>query len=851
MTPSPTRLRPSHSSLTVASQRGASMGFVVVVVALLVGLVALGVYLVRLDGIVRERFEGKRWDIPAKVYARPLELYLAADVGLNDVTQELKLLNYRRAEHYKNSGTYTLQNNELYIHTRGFDFGESNEPERVIAIRFNDNQNNIAAIRTTQLSTNGILRLEPLLIGGIYPQHNEDRVLIKLSGVPQPLIDALIATEDRNFYQHYGVSIRGLARAVISNITGGKRQGGSTLTQQLVKNFYLTPERTYKRKANEALMAVLLELHYTKNEILEAYLNEVNLGQNGNYSVNGYGLAAQFYFGVPLNELNVAQQAFLVGLVNGPSYYNPWKNPDRALARRNVVLNNMRLTGKLTDREYQKEVKRPLGILKTPGLSAVRFPDFMDIVRRQLRQDYAENDLTNQGLRIFTTLDPLAQTRIQTSVDNSIARLVAQNPRRLTGLQGAVIISHPENGEIVAAIGSTSNFTGFNRILDAKRQVGSLLKPVIYMQALQSGHYHWASQIDDTAIEIKGSGIRSWSPKNYRGGEHGTTDLRMALAHSYNLAAVRLGWEAGLPTFVNNLRRLGVTSDIPPYPSILLGAVNLSPMEVLSIYQNFATGGFYYPIRSIRSVVDSRGQPLIRNSQSLQPQVSIEPGTAYLVNYGLQNVVANGTGQAASAAFPQLKLAGKSGTTNDERDSWFAGYSGNYLAVVWLGQDNNRAIGLTGSSGALPVWINAMRQLRNIPNSIAQPGNVQWQWIDSKQNLLSAERCSGAVYIPMLVYSVPRQATACGLPYYQVQQSANDYGDHAAGDTNFGGSHVDNTPSDRAPPPDASSTPSQTPTYRDYRPPQSPVIEEAPNPSDSASPNALPTKVIAGGSFRQ
>lgn len=757
-------------------QRGIGFIAFIILILLLLGFIALGIYLIRLDNIVRDRFDGQRWDIPAKVFARPMELYAQADVTKKDILDELKLLGYKPAQDYNKSGTYLDKGAQVFIHTRGFDFGDSNEPERVIEINLVNNL--ISNIRTTQPSNSGIIRLEPMLIGGIYPQHNEDRVLVKIDNVPRPLIDALIATEDRNFYQHHGVSVRGTARAVLTNVTGGKRQGGSTLTQQLVKNFYLTPERTYKRKVNEAFMALLVEFHYDKNEILEAYLNEVNLGQNGNYSINGYGLAAQFYFGQPLRELNTSQLAFLVGLVNGPSYYNPWKNPERAKERRDLVLHNMLVTGKLTQQQYETETARPLGISKKPAITAVRFPDFMDVVRRQLREEYQENDLTNQGLRIFTTLDPLAQTRIQTAFERSVANLVKTSPNRLKDLQGAVVVSHPENGELVAVVGSTGEFTGFNRALDAKRQVGSLLKPVIYMQALQTGRYNWASLINDTTMVVKRPGVSDWTPKNYSGREYGAVSMQTALANSYNLSAVRLGQEAGLPTFINNLKKLGVTQEIENYPSILLGAVNLSPMDVLGIYQNFATGGFKYPTRTIRSVVDADGKLLQR--YGLNVQNTIDSSTAYLLNYGLQQVMSAGTGQSAYNTLSQdLNLAGKSGTTNDARDSWFAGYSGNYLSVVWLGEDKNKPIGLTGSSGALPVWVNVMKQLKNTANEMMQPDEVLWQWVDPQENLLSAPHCPGSLHIPMLRNTIPRQATGCGLSYYEVedpyyQDSATD-----------------------------------------------------------------------------
>lgn len=740
------------------------LGFIALIFSVLVisAFVAFSIYLIRLDNIVRDKFEGQRWDIPAKVFARPMEIYVNAPVSQQDLQEELKLLGYKSAESYTKSGSYVTSGNTLYVHTRGFDFGDRVEPEQILKVSFNGEQ--INDVSATKPSTSGIARLEPLLIGGIYPQHNEDRVLIKLNKVPKSLIEALIATEDRNFYHHHGVSPRGIARAVVSNITGGKRQGGSTLTQQLVKNFYLSPERTLKRKVNEAFMAMLIELHYDKDEILEAYLNEVNLGQNGNYSINGYGLASQFYFGLPLRELNISQQAFLVGLVQGPSLYNPWRNSETAKRRRDIVLNNMLVMGYLTQEQYETEKARPLNVITKPTLGPARFPDFLDIVRRQLRTEYQEGDITNQGLRIFTTLDPLAQTRIQQSFKNTVANLSRSNPKRLKDLQGAVLVTHPENGELVAAVGSTQDFTGFNRALDAKRQVGSLLKPVIYLTAIESNRYHWGSPIEDSELSIKTDG-KTWTPKNYSGRPHGVVPMSQALANSYNLSAVRLAQEFGMSTFINHLKKFGVTSDIPSYPSIYLGAVDMSPMEVMSLYGNFATGGFKYPVKAIRSVVDANGRLVDRYGLTVQP--TIDPAYAYILNNGLQQVMSSGTGQSAYSTLPRnLGLAGKSGTTNDTRDSWFAGYSGNYLAVVWLGLDDNKITGLTGSSGALPVWTSVMKQLRQKPVNLHQPGEVQWQWVDRATGHLSAQGCEGAMYIPLTRHSMPNQATACGASHY-------------------------------------------------------------------------------------
>ena len=751
------------------SERGIGI-FALIFCIIIIGLfVAFSIYLIRMDNIVRDKFEGNRWDIPAKVFARPLEIYSNAPVNQADMLQELSFLGYKNSDNYTKTGQYTVSGNEVYVHTRGFDFGDSAEPEQILKVTFNNET--ISEVSATKPSSTGIARLEPMLIGGIYPQHNEDRVLIKLNKVPKTLVQALIATEDRNFYSHHGISIRGTARALVSNITGGKRQGGSTLTQQLVKNFYLSPERTIKRKVNEAFMAMLIELHYDKDEILEAYLNEVHLGQNGNYSINGYGLASQFYFGLPLRELSIAQQAYLVGLVQGPTLYNPWRNPEGALKRRNIVLNNMLVMGYLSEEQYEKEIARPLNVIDKPTLGPSRFPDFLDVVRRQLRSEYQESDLTNQGLKIFTTLDPVAQTKVQNAFKDSVNRLIKGNPKRLADLQGAVVMTSPENGELVAVVGSTQQFTGFNRALDARRQVGSLLKPVIYLNALESGRYNWATQISDTAISIPSNG-KNWTPKNYGGKEHGEVPLVQALENSYNLSAVRLGQEFGVSAFRNQLMRFGIDSKyLPDYPSSFLGAVDLTPLEVVGIYNNFATGGFKYPLKAIRTVVDANNKVLDR--YSLTVQQTINPSSAYMLNYGLQQVMNSGTGRAAYGSLPSsLKLAGKSGTTNDSRDSWFAGYSGNYAAVVWLGLDDNAITGLTGSSGALPVWTNVMKQVRQKPVNLRQPDNIQWVWADRYTGFLSAPGCAGAMNIPVLSNKIPGQATECGAPYYLGEPSS-------------------------------------------------------------------------------
>ncbi len=750
-------------------QRGAVFSTILLIV-IIVAMVLLTLYLIKLDRTITSKFEGKRWDIPAKVYSQPLELYQGATVDNNAIKTWLELLNYRSNKAYDSTGTYHKSGNTYFIHTRGFTYSANDvEAEQVIKMTIANNK--IASVQSTVPAENGIIRLEPVSIGGIYPDSNEDRQVVSLDEVPQPLIDALIATEDRGFYEHKGVSIRGIARAVLNNFSGGSMQGGSTITQQLIKNFYLNSDRTLKRKANEAMMAVLLELHYSKDEILQTYLNEIYLGQNGNRSINGFGLAAKFYFNQPLNELRLDQQALLVGMAKGPSIYNPRRHPNDSKARRDTVLANMLAVGSINQEQFDSAIEQPLDIADKPVEGKSQFPDFLDIVKRELNEVYYPDDLKNEGLIIISTLDPIAQLAADKAIDKKLGEL-RRGSSKAKNLEGALVSANPETGELVAVVGSGSEFTGFNRAVDAKRQVGSLLKPIIYMTALESGRYNLASPVDDSPVTVNLGDGSQWNPKNYNNRDHGYVPLTTALAQSYNQSAVRLGMEFGVDTFARQLQRLGVQEKIPTYPSALLGSVNLSPMDMLGVYQVFATGGFRTPIHSIRTVIDDRGRILQRTG--LNTQRSIPPQTNYLTNYALQQVVKTGTAKRAQSLGSSLNLAGKTGTTNDYRDAWFAGYSGNYVSVVWVGRDDNKPIGLSGGTGALPVWIDYMSRLKLTPVAQAEPEGIEWLWLENNSGKLSNERCADARYLPVLSAYLPEEASSCALSLYQQERFGID-----------------------------------------------------------------------------
>ena len=752
---------------TLPSQQRGMVFSSILLLVVIAGMVLLALYLIKLDRTITTKFEGKRWDIPAKVYSQPLELYQGANVDKETMKTWLELLNYRSDKAYDRTGTYYKSGNNYFIHTRGFTYS-ANDVDKEQVIKMTIAGNKIESVQSTIPAKTGIIRLEPVNIGGIYPDSNEDRLVVSLDQVPQPLIDALIATEDRGFYEHKGVSIRGIARAVINNFSGGARQGGSTITQQLIKNFYLNSDRTMKRKANEALMAVLLELHYSKDEILQAYLNEIYLGQNGKRSINGFGLASQFYFDKPLNELRLDQQALLVGMAKGPSVYNPRRHPNDSKARRDVVLSNMLAVGSISQEDYDKALKNSLGVVDKPVEGKSQFPDFLDIVKRELNKVYYSDDLKNEGLIIISTMDPIAQLAADKAVERKLGEL-RRSGSKTKDLQGALVSANPETGELVSVVGSGSEFTGFNRAVDAKRQVGSLLKPIIYMTALESGRYNLASSVDDSPITVNLSDGTEWTPKNYDNRDHGFISLTTALSQSYNRSAVRLGMEFGVDTFGKQLKRMGVKENIPPYPSALLGSVNLSPMDMLGVYQVFATGGFRTPIHSIRSVIDDRGSILQRTG--LNTQRSIPPETNFLINYALQDVVKNGTAKRVQSLGSNLNLAGKTGTTNDYRDAWFAGYSGNYVSVVWVGRDDNKPIGLSGGSGALPVWVDYMSRLKLTPVALPEPEGIEWLWLENNSGKLSNERCESARYLPVMSAYLPQEASSCAIGLYQQDRA--------------------------------------------------------------------------------
>ena len=691
--------------------------------------------------------------MPARVYARPLVIepkrYLQAD----DVAYELKLLGYRHGGDWRKPGNYRRQGGQFWITSRGAELSQlAVKPTRFLM--------DVSSGRVSRLSDAGgrplsKVVLEPLPIGSIYPRHREDRVLVQLEEVPVSLREILLLVEDRDFYQHFGLSPKAIARAALANAKAGRTvQGGSTITQQLVKNVFLTRSRSLSRKAVEATMSLLVEAHYSKDKILESYLNEVYLGQEGPRAIHGFALASQHYFNRPLSELAPEQIALLVGMVKGPSYYDPWRHPKRAKERRNVVLSVMAQHDLISAFQLDDFQASGLGLSKSNSMAAV-FPAYLDLVRRQLRRDYSDRDLQTQGMQVLTAFDPIVQRHAEQSMRKVTDNFDAE-------IEGAMVVTAVDRGDVVALVGGRRmRYAGFNRALDAVRQTGSLIKPAVYLAALeQPSSYTLATPISDGPVEVQGYDGSVWQPRNFDRKSHGSVLLHKALARSYNQATARLGMEIGLPAVSDVVKRLGVQRPQQQVPAMLLGAGALAPIEVAQMYQTIAAGGVHRPLRAINEVANHKGELLVRYPS--EPTRVVDASTMHLLHYSMIEVVREGTGKAVYQQLPEdFAVAGKTGSTNDLRDSWFAGFAGDYLAVAWLGRDDNQSTGLTGASGALKVWRSFFASISRQALDLEGPPGVVYHWVNSDDGGLSNRLCDGARYLPFIQGSGPLRDSSC------------------------------------------------------------------------------------------
>ena len=725
----------------------------------LAGLAVVTFYSIYLDQIIAQKFEGQKWHLPAQVFSRSMALYPGAAVSHPQMMAELKLLGYRKVANPRQVGEFSASSTRIELWRRPFLHPEGDQVEQRVMISFDSN--GVSSVtRVSDKRQLAVFHLEPVLLDRIITGDGEDRLFVPTEEMPKSIVQALLLVEDRSFYEHHGVNPFAIARAAFVNISAGRTvQGGSTLTQQLAKNFFLSSERSLLRKVREALMAVIIDFRYSKDEILEAYLNEVYMGQDKSRAVHGMGLASRFYFGRPISELTIAQQAFLVAAIKGPSYYNPWRYPERIQERRDLVLRLLMDAGDLTTAEYKAAVESPLAIRNLNKPAHQKLPSFFALVKQEVNERYGDALLKQSGVKIYTTLDPMAQEAAEIAVTQTLKSLDKSNK----SLQVGMVVTDKYTGGIAAMVGDkTPGFDGFNRAVEIRRPIGSLIKPFVYATALApNSQFTLATPLKDQPITLKSEQGKTWSPQNFDKKFSGQVPLLTALKKSMNVPTVNLGIAVGVDAVATTLAKSGWQEPLNEYPSMLLGAVNGSPLMVAQVYQTLADSGVYRKLTTVTAVLDADKNPL--PVTRLPKEQAISPDTDFLIQYAMQQVVNTGTATRLGNAFPGVGLAGKTGTSNDSRDSWFAGFDERNVAAIWVGRDDNGKTSLYGSSGAMAVYLAFLKERPPISLRSTQVNGVVKGFFDRDTGVAKESDCSNVDALPALTATY-RPVNNCGEP---------------------------------------------------------------------------------------
>jgi penicillin-binding protein 1B len=691
------------------------VGLVLLACGFGVGFVAGG-RLVQLDRVVVSRFEGQRFRVPSRVLSAPTILYPGVDIERIGLRGLLDRLGYRSETRRGRLdlgrlaiGHQAWAKGGARVHLRGFD--HPTRPERPRDVLLSLDGKVVREIRELPEGRPlGAVLLEPEPVGSYYGPDREQRDLVQLADVPQHLIDAILAVEDQRFQSHHGVDVRRIVGAALANLKAGSiRQGGSTLTQQLAKNFFLTPDRTVRRKLDEA-MAMIMEARYAKDEILEAYLNEIYLGQRGATAVHGVGEAARYYFGKPVRHLRAAESALLAAIIQSPNATSPFRHEEKAVERRNLVLALMYDQGRLDAASYREAREDPLVLAaRTQEIRGARY--FLDALRRQLPEVYGPDTLASEGLRIYSTLDFRLQQAAINALVSGLEDLEKRHPRlrRDIGsrrLQGCLIALRPQTGEVLALVGGRSyGVSQFDRCTQARRPAGSAFKPFVYVAALEptggGPRITLASVLDDSPLRVD-LPTGPWQPENFDHKFHGNVSVREAMERSLNVATARLAQDVGIGRVADTARRLGIESPLPAVPSLALGAADVSPLEMARAYATLAGGGVRPEIRTFEDLVDANGNTVARRDIGFRRV--IDGGTAWLTVSLLEGVVERGTAYGVRRSGLEGPVAGKTGTSDDERDAWFVGFTPELVVAVWVGFDEPQSLGISASRVAVPIW---------------------------------------------------------------------------------------------------------------------------------------------------
>ncbi|GAB6094531.1 penicillin-binding protein 1B [Desulfatiferula olefinivorans] len=687
-------------------------GFWSTVAILVVGALMMLGYCLYLSGHIEKRFSGRKWKIPSTVYSDTTLLFPGKHVHIDTLQDKLRRLGYRKKTGPpEKKGEYRVIEAGMEIYFKDLNLPDNSREGFSALITIDDGL--IRHIRLTD--TDGpisLVELESEVIMQFFGSERELRRIVSIDDVPDFLADAVMAAEDNRFNTHFGVDPIGILRALYTNIRYGSiRQGGSTLTQQLAKNYFLTPERTLKRKINELFIAVAVEMKYSKDEILEIYLNEIYFGQKGSVSINGVGEAAAFYFGKEVKHLTLSEAALMAGIIKGPNLFSPYAHPDKCRERRDQVLQAMAKKQWITDEELRLALAEPI---KTVGYQKYnrKAPYFLDYVSRQLTELYPETTLSSQGFSIYTTLDTDVQAAAEQALENGLKRLEDAIPSLKRddpdkAVQGAIVVLQPRTGNILAMVGGRDYTTSqFNRITQSRRQPGSCFKPIVTASLLDV--FKPSDLLSNEPISYMDHGTL-WTPENFGDIPDKTVSVRDMLRLSCNRAAVSMVMRGGLETVAEEVSRFNFSTPLSPYPSIALGAFEVIPLELARAYCAFAADGIQpFPL-SVKDVADENAVILVRRHMNIHPVIT--PAKAYLITSMLESVVKDGTAQSLGRLGITFPLAGKTGTTNDYKDAWFIGYTPDVLALVWVGFDQGDSIQSTGAGAAIPIFAELVQSM--------------------------------------------------------------------------------------------------------------------------------------------
>jgi penicillin-binding protein 1B len=755
--------KPSRAKGTAWRKRWVRRGLIAAGVLAVLASAFAGYYYIVFSRMIDARLQGDMQRADPRVFARPLELRRGQSLTITQLVDRLNDLGYAHRSRAEQPGEFELARDAVLVVPR--EGARKGKPVRIAFAPRGPKASESATIAAIELpgtkQTIDRVELDSPLITALVTSAREKRRDVPLGLIPKQMVEAVLAIEDRRFYDHPGIDPIGIAGAIVRNVFGDKEYlaGGSTLTQQLVKNTFLTPEKLLRRKMTEWFMAIALERRLAKDQILQLYLNDVSLGQRGSFAIHGVGEAARLFFGKDVANVTLAEAATIAGVIQSPSRLSPFRNPERARERRNVVLHAMADAGFISQDAAERTAREPLRM--APRALDAEAPYFVDHITEELQERYAK--IAVGAVDVYTTLDLHLQRIAHEAVREGLAKvdeILARRKRR--NAQAALIAVDPRTGDVLALVGGRSyNVSQYNRATAARRQPGSVFKPFVYLAAFERAYAEGRSDVTPATMVLDEPTTftfndQVWEPKNYEGEYDGEVTYRRALALSRNLATIRVAEAAGYGEVASLWRRVGAGAAPRPYPSIALGVFEATPFEIATAYTVFPNGGHVQPLRAIARIV-SGSREIVLPIGDERPIARAD--TTFLVTTMMRSVVNEGTGAGVRAAGFAADAAGKTGTTNDLRDAWFVGFTPELLTVVWVGLDDNQPLGLSGTQAALPIWTTFMKRAiaGRSGGTFAPPEGIVFVDIDKDTGRISAPGCPRVMREAFIAGTEPRE----------------------------------------------------------------------------------------------